>query len=158
LDVLSYVGGILPALFYLFVFLKYYAFYYFEMGFARKHFKVAESRYHNFAQFVKFSLHNALRVVGCQPERWKIAECERRLSETVRRQLDISYLFRRIELLERGLSVLLDKHQLKGLCLAHTSVREADDHHRRLSLRDRMVRFLNKEHERRASKQGEGSD
>ena len=39
LDVLSYVGGIFPALFGIFFFMKWFGMYFYEMTFAYQHFK-----------------------------------------------------------------------------------------------------------------------
>jgi hypothetical protein len=71
LDALSYVGGIIPGLFILFSFLKPYAFYFFEMNLAEKHFKCSEAKQHNFAQFFKYIIHRGLSMFGCQIKSWK---------------------------------------------------------------------------------------
>jgi hypothetical protein len=56
--------------------------------------------------------------------------------------LDVSYLYQRIEFLERAISVLLDEHQLKGIYLTKVSIAEANDSYKRHRIRDRVIKYL----------------
>ena len=57
--------------------------------------------------------------------------------------MDVGYLQRRIEFLERAITVLLDRHHLKGLHLLSRMTREeADDHYQQHKFRDRVVSYF----------------
>ena len=60
LDVLSYVGGIFPALFGVFFFMKGFGLFFFEMTFAYIHFKCKETRYRSFGNYIKMTLYRML--------------------------------------------------------------------------------------------------
>ena len=65
--------------------------------------------------------------------------------------LDMVYLHRRIDFLERTLPILFEEHQLKGLYLVHSKTKEeADQNYHNHRLRDRLISFLdqNKEEEK----------
>ena len=57
IDVLSYVGGVFPALFAAFFFMKFFGLYFFEMTFAFRHFKCNEVKENNFGTYVKKTLY-----------------------------------------------------------------------------------------------------
>ena len=65
------------------------------------------------------------------------------MQKTVNHLLDVVYLHKRIDFLERALPILLEEHQLKGLHLVHDlTVDEADKKFKEHQLRDRLVSFL----------------
>ena len=62
--------------------------------------------------------------------------------------LDIVYLQKRIDILERALPILLEEHQIKGLYLLHSKTREeADSMYQEHQLRDRLITYLNDQKE-----------
>ena len=59
--------------------------------------------------------------------------------------LDIVYLQKRIDFLEKALSTVLKEHQINGLHLLRGKNRkEVDENHNRHSFRDRLIYFLAK--------------
>ena len=75
---------------------------------------------------------------------WKIAKKQLELNELINKLLDVNYLYRRIEFLERAISLLLEKHQLKGIYLCRNSVKDAGDQFKNLQIRDHVVKYLDK--------------
>ena len=62
---------------------------------------------------------------------------------TVNHLLDVIYLQKRIDFLERALPILLEQHQLKGLHLIHDlTVDEAQNNYRKYQIRDQLVAYL----------------
>lgn len=74
MDVMAYVGGIFPAFFGIFFFMKLFSRYFFEMTFAYQHFKCKETKYNTFGQFLKKSIYSHLSNAGKAPANWKIAK------------------------------------------------------------------------------------
>ena len=65
------------------------------------------------------------------------------MQTAVNQILDVIYLQKRIDFLERALPILLEDHQLKGLHLIHDlTVDEAEKKFKEHQLRDRLVAFL----------------
>ena len=58
--------------------------------------------------------------------------------------MEINYLFKRIEFLEKGISLLLSEHQLKGIYLSQVSLTQAHKDYRKQHLRERVVKYLDK--------------
>jgi hypothetical protein len=57
--------------------------------------------------------------------------------------LDIVFLQKRIDVLERALPLVLEEHQLKGLYLTHSKSREEiNETFRRLEMRDRLISYF----------------
>ena len=118
IDALSYVGGVFNALFAAFVFMKIYGEFFFEMFFAEIYFKSKEAGSFGFFAFLKQITFNVLTFVGCKP-RWDLSEKREKLRQTVQNTMNVVYLQRRIDFLEKSMTVLLDRHHLKGLHLLH---------------------------------------
>jgi hypothetical protein len=91
---------------------------------------------------MKKILYGILIRLGMDPDRWKTCKSQDNILDTVNKMLDVNYLYRRIEYLERAISVLLDEHQLKGIYLTKSSIREANDHYKRQRIRDKVVKYL----------------
>ena len=144
----SYVGGIFPSLFAAFFFLKFFAAFFFETTFAYKHFKSKEAQWTDFQHFLKKSFYQALTALGLNPKNWKVAERQYQINKIVNETLDIHYLFKRIELLEHAISVMLKDHQLKGIFLSQITVEKAENKFKEHRLRDRMIKYLFKRTER----------
>lgn len=57
--------------------------------------------------------------------------------------LDFSFLFKRIDFLEKAISVMLEDHQLKALHLCQAlSISDVDDYFKRHKYRDRFIILL----------------
>lgn len=118
LDALSYVGGILAAFVPAFFFMEAYGTAVFEMLFAAKYFKAKIAKDFGFLKWMQMSAYDVLKKVNKQPESWKDAETRNNLRGTVNDVLDITYMQRRIDLLEKAIEVVLKPHQIKGLLLS----------------------------------------
>jgi hypothetical protein len=57
--------------------------------------------------------------------------------------LDVIYLHKRIDFLERALSTLFEEHQIRALYLIHGKTKpEADEHYEKHRLRDRLITII----------------
>ena len=65
IDVLSYVGGIFPALLALFFFMNAFGLYFFEMSFAFMHFHCKEVKKYDFVHFLKKVVYSVFTRLGC---------------------------------------------------------------------------------------------
>ena len=88
--------------------MKFFGIYFFEMTFAYQHFKCYEASHHHFTHFVKRSAYMILKKVGYTMKNWKIAKRQCHIKETMDNVLEINYLFKRIEFLEKAISLLFD--------------------------------------------------
>lgn len=59
-DVLSYVGGILPPLFAVFFIVNYFGMYFFEMEFAKRHFGNLDAKKRSFFTYFKYLAYKGL--------------------------------------------------------------------------------------------------
>ena len=86
--------------------------------------------------------YKGLSKCGCELE-WPETKERAEMQSAVNQLLDVVYLQKRIDFLERALPILLEEHQLKGLHLIHDlTVNEADKKFKEYQLRDRLVTFL----------------
>ena len=59
--------------------------------------------------------------------------------------MNVVYLQRRVDFLEKSLTILLERHQIKGLRLAHRLTKEeADENFKDHSYRDRVIGYFRK--------------
>lgn len=66
-----------------------------------------------------------------------------KLSRIVNNLLDVIYIQHRIVSLEKAVSVLMDKHHLRGINLVYrTSPEEADQKYKIHRIRSRLIHFL----------------
>ena len=57
--------------------------------------------------------------------------------------MNVVYLQRRIDFLEKSMTILLDKHHLKGLHLLHRlTQKEANDNFKEYRFRDRLIGYF----------------
>ena len=97
---------------------------------------------YHFFSYLAQSVYQKLALINKRPD-WKDAAEREKLSRTVNRLMDVVYLQRRIEFLERAVAVTLDRHQLKGLhLLSRTTREEADDNYKQHKFRDRVVNYF----------------
>jgi hypothetical protein len=136
------VGGFFPSLFGLFVFMRYFGVFFFETTFGYRHFHDNSVKQNHLGVYLKKILYGILIKLGMDPNRWKTCRSQNKVIATVNKMLDVNYLYKRIEYLERAISVLLDEHQLKGIYLTKTSIRNANDHYKRQRIRDKVVKYL----------------
>ena len=109
--------------------------------------------YHFFSYLVQ-SVYQKLVLINKRPN-WKDAGEREKLSKTINKLMDVVYLQRRIEFLERAITVTLDRHHLKGLHLLSRITREeADDNHKQHKFRDRIVNYF-KQRQGEKVKQGQ---
>jgi hypothetical protein len=144
LSALSYLGGMFQALLGLFLFAGVIGRVLYELSFARTYFQSHVLHRFTLRMLLGQGLYNCLAAYNCAPD-WE-DHCERlQLQTTVNKLLDIVYLSRRIDFLERAVAVLLEEHQLKGLHLAHHITRQEADRqigNHRLKSRLRNYLFL----------------
>ena len=138
------MGGIFPSLFAAFFFMKIFGLYFFEMAFAHEHFRCKETEQHNFSHFLKRNIYNFFKSLGFEKKSWKIAKKQAEITQTINKLLEISYLFRRIEFLEKAITLLLDDYQLKGIYLSQVSINQANKDYKKHRFRDRLIRYLHK--------------
>ena len=116
----------------------------FEMRFAEYYFNNDAARDVGFFAWLRQGFFGLVKDTPVQPN-WEKTEERGKLRDTVSKVLDIFYLHKRIAFLERALTILLDKHQLKGLHLAHNLTKEeSDEKFKSYRLRERVVTFLSK--------------
>lgn len=144
LDVLSYVGGIAPAIIGIFFFINLFGVYFFEMFFSSQYFRTSKASNNGFLSFLRLSVFKVLSALSFDPD-WRTAKEQRQLRDIVNKLLDIHYLYRRIEFLERAVSMSFERHQLKGIHLVHAAtVEETEDTFKRHRFRDRLILLLSK--------------
>ena len=77
-----------------------------------------------------------------------------KLRSAVNKLLNITYLMQRIDFLEKAVTVLLDRHHLKGLYLSHNpSIEETDEAYQNHRYKDIIYRFLYKKTKHRMKKE-----
>ena len=82
--------------------------------------------------------YTAIRLLNFRPA-WKRAEFYYETREEMLKQLDVLFLLKRINFLEKSLSLLFSDHQLKALHLAsHFSLAEAAELRRAYRLKARL--------------------
>ncbi len=80
--------------------MQYFSLYFLEMKFAREHFKATDKQKINFCNFLKRGIYKILTALGCSlDEGWSEIKSQVETTKTVSKVLDVSYLFKRIELL-----------------------------------------------------------
>ena len=78
------------------------------------------------------------------------------MQETVNHLLDVVYLQKRIDIIERALPILLEDHQIKGLYLMRSKTREEADYlYQEHQLRDRLIGYLGEQKELKIEKKEE---
>jgi hypothetical protein len=155
-DVFTYIGGLAQFLFILFFFLASFGTMLFEMHIAEQLFRSKEAKEINFGSFLKQKLYNAVTALCCQPD-WEPEKKRKELKQAVRTMNDTVLLQKRIAFLEEAISVLLEKHQLKGIYLVHNLTEvEAQRCQQSHKFRDRVVYYLNKYN--KDKKAGRGRD
>ncbi len=115
---------------------------FFELKFAKHYFKNKFVK--NFGGFdcIKLIIYKLLTAISCQPE-WTYTEEKVKIRTTVNNLLDITYLQKRINFLEKALSVLFEKHQFEALFLCQNITREeADETYEKYSLKERLIYYL----------------
>jgi hypothetical protein len=89
-------------------------------------------------------IYKFLKKCNCPPD-WNEAEERESISETVNNMLDVIYLQKRIDFLEKSLSLLFKEHQLKALYLLPRKTKsESDENYDKHRLRDRLNIFINR--------------
>lgn len=86
------------------------------MHFALKYFRKKETNNFGFFTFLKQSVWGGLSRVGCQLN-WQKGKKREQLSRAVQDMMNVVYLQRRLEYLERAMTILLEPHHRKGLQL-----------------------------------------
>lgn len=67
------------------------------------------------------------------------------MHRTVNQLIDIIYLHRRLQFMERALEVLLEDHQIKVLHLMRNKTfKEAEDTYNRYQMKDNLFRLIQK--------------
>ena len=144
LAALSFVGGIFNSILAIFFFMTMFMRFMFEMRFAEYYFNNDEARDVGFFAWIRQAIFSVVKGTFLEPD-WDVTEKRLNLRDTVNKVLDIFYLHKRIAFLEKAISVVLDRHQLKGLHLAQNiSKEDSDQKINDYKLRDRVVTFLNK--------------
>jgi hypothetical protein len=109
---------------------------------------------YHFFSYLTQSIYQKLVLINKRPN-WKDAEEREKLSKTVKNLTDMVYLQRRIEFLERAVTVTLDRHHLKGLHLLSRITREeADESYKQHKFRDRVVNYF-KQQQKDKGKEGQ---
>ena len=114
------------------------------MKFAEYYFNSNDARGVGFRSWLQQALYSALMSTPLKPD-WDQIDRRVGLRKTVNKVLDIFYLHKRIAFLESALTLVLERHQLKGLHLVHNVTREeSDKKYKDYQLRDRVVMYLSK--------------
>ncbi len=142
LDVFSYVGGNFQAILGLFFFMGLVGKLFFELNFAKHYFKNKFVQDFGGLGCIKLIVYKILTAINCPPE-WINTEERAKIRTTVGNLLDITYLQKRINFLEKALSVLLEKHQFEALFLCQNINRkEADETYEKYNLKEKLIYYL----------------
>lgn len=118
-DLLAYLGGMVYGIILLLFFLRNLSRVEFELNFAAEYFRISDSREISFRGYFKQMIYEMLKSTRWKPD-WRMAEVREEAREAANKVLDVVYLNKRIAFLEEAISLLFDKHQLKGIHLLHT--------------------------------------
>ena len=126
------------------------------MFFAHLYFKTQETSSFGFFAFLKQLVFNVLSALGCKPQ-WEFSEKRERMRDTVKNMMNVVYLQRRVDFLEKSITILLERHHLKGLHLLHRlTKKEADENFRGHGFRDRLIGYFRQRHRQDGTLGGAG--
>jgi hypothetical protein len=136
------VGGIFQAIIGIFFFMALFGRFFFEFKFAKKYYRSDSLKTFTFTQFLQQMLYKGLEWCNCPPD-WGEVKERHELQRTVNHLLDVVYLQKRIDVLERALPIMLEEHQVKGLYLMPGRTRqEVDEMYQKHQLRDRLITYF----------------
>lgn len=116
----------------------------FQMKFAEIMFKSRDAQHFSFSSYVKQKLYNLFSDTRCEPN-WEVEKKRKSINDASVNLLDVFYLYKRVGFLEEAISILMEKHHLKGLHLIHSLTKEeADSRHKSHNFRNRVVFYLSK--------------
>ena len=128
------------------------------MFFAHLYFKTQEASSFGFFAFLKQLTFNVLSALGFKPK-WDLSDKRERMRDTVKNMMNVIYLQRRVDFLEKSITILLDRHHLKGLHLLHRlTKKEADKNFRENGFRDRLISYFRQRHRQDGALEGAGEE
>lgn len=101
----------------LFIWLNYYARSNYEMTFLKKMHSDQTAKDYGLFYFLSKLLYTVLHFLSFDMNNWEKTREYHKMQKVVIKLIDILYLYKRIEFIERALEVLFDEHQLKVLHL-----------------------------------------
>ena len=144
-DAISQIGGLIPVFMLGFIWLKYYALSHFEMTFIKKlHSDQKAKQYGIFYFFSKF-FYSVLTFFNINMDHWDMTRQYHKMHNTVNKLIDIIYLYKRLDFIERVIEVLLDDHQLKVLHLMRNKTfKEAENNTKLYEMKDNLSKIVEK--------------
>ena len=119
LDAVAYVGGMFEAIVGMLFFMLVFGRIFYEFKFAKKYFRSGvASKPFSLKHLITQIFFQMFTKCKCDPN-WPEEKERDEMQKTVNHILDVVYLQKRIDFLERALPILLEDHQLKGLHLVH---------------------------------------
>lgn len=139
LDAISLVGGLIPVFMLLFIWLNYYAMSHFEMTFVKRLHSDQKAKEYGLFYFLSKVFYSILRLFNIDLSNWKETQHYHRMHKTVAHLIDILYLYKRLEFLERALMMILEDHQIKVLHLMrHKTFEEAEEDYQRYEMKTNL--------------------
>lgn len=131
-DAISQVGGLVPIFMIVFVWLNYYALSHFEMTFIKKLHSDQKAKEYGIFYFISKFVYSVLTLFKFNLDEWIRTREYHKMHKTVNKLIDILYLYKRLEFIERALEVLLDDHQIKVLHLMRNKTFSEAEHNVKL--------------------------
>lgn len=137
----------------IFAFMLIFGRIFFELKFARIYFKADDyfdaqkTKDFGFRKLIKQQIYKLLKSINRAPKQWESEQRRYQYQETVNQLLDITYLQRRIDTLERAMSIILTEPQMKGLYLAQPkNIKGTQETYKKHQLRDQVINYLHFKH------------
>jgi hypothetical protein len=148
-NVFSYIGGLFGTVLIFFFLVSSYNTYKFEVnlaGYLYRAERAAEEgrveKEYNFLYFLGQGVLTLLRGVGCRPQWARLGQYYRTREEMLK-QLDVLFLIKRLNFLEKSLTFLFTPPQLKALHLTHQlTMADAVATRRNYRLKDKLQREI----------------
>lgn len=114
------------------------------MKFAKAILKNRDARHYTFVTYLKQIIYNLFDNTRFQLD-WKEEENRKKANNAVSKLMDNIFLHKRISFLEEAITILMEKHQLKGLHLIqHLNEEEVNRRHQSYQFRERVLFYINK--------------
>jgi len=145
-DAISQVGGLVPVFTLAFFWLNYYALSHFEMKFIKNLHSDQKAKEYGIFYFFSKLLYSILTFFKFSLETWERTREYHKMHKTVNKLIDILYLHKRLEFIERALEVLFDDHQIQMLHLMRNKTfSEAEHNYQLYQMKDNLSKIIEKQ-------------
>ena len=130
----------------IFIWLYYYALAHFEMTFIKKLHSDQKAKEYGLGYFFSKLIYKGLSMLNMDMDNWKEAQEYHKMHKIVNNHLlDVIYLYKRLEYIERTLEVLLEGHQKKVLHLMRNKTfKEAEDNYQLYQMKGNLAKLITK--------------